>query len=224
MSIVTSYGNNSFELFENKISGYRGDTINIPICVGIDTDTYYYRAHLRRFPNDQQYFVLSIIDNNIVISPNQSQCIEKGNWVTDLEQIDDQGNVTTIQRTIINIIEDITRDTIYPNRRDFIIIQGETWSGLASGVVLNINKEPANLTDSIIEFKIVSEKGDTTALIEKTYALGGIIVSDPLLGEFVIPSFTMTLDSRTEPYYWFIFVELMDGFRKIIAEGYIKVE
>lgn len=56
---------------------YRGDNINIPIEAEL-TEGSIYRAQLRNTPESEQYFTLLIEDNQIKITPEQSENLTEG--------------------------------------------------------------------------------------------------------------------------------------------------
>ena len=200
----------------------QGDTIFIPIEQSINKEENTYRAYLRQTPDSLEYFVLEVDDSNIVITANQSQRLKIGIWYAELEEKTNSGVITTLQRSTVRIIEDYTKDTEYPLRRDFIAIQGDTWNALSAGIVIKINGEYADLTVAIVVFQISTGKGEAS-LIEKTYAGGGILISDPTSGELVVPPFDMTIDRRVKPYYWSLKITLIDNTVKTVAEGYLTV-
>jgi len=220
MSIRTNYGIDILSIYTSEISAIRGDTILIPIMVEIKESSSY-RAHLRQNPNDEEYFVLEV-EEDIVVTPNQSELLTKGTWVAELEQLDAEGDVTTLQRTYIEISEDYTRDSVYPIRRDYVAIKGDTWDKMSSGVIVKIDGELVNLTGSEITFQLLTSAESETPLIEKSYSEGGILVSDPSSGEFVINPFIIDLDPKI--YVWRLIISLVDGYTKTIGIGFITVK
>jgi hypothetical protein len=91
-----------------KIEAYRGDTVMVPIRAQVPNGAVV-RIHMRKTAQSEDFFLLFQSGNFVAIPPQVSaQC--EGGHIFGVEATLANGTVTTLQRTAVTFIADVTRD------------------------------------------------------------------------------------------------------------------
>lgn len=91
-----------------KIEAYRGDTVMVPVRARIPNGAVV-RIHMRKTAQSEDFYLLFQSGNFVVIPPGISaQC--EGSHIFEVEATLADGTVTTLQRTVVTFIADVTRD------------------------------------------------------------------------------------------------------------------
>ena len=91
-----------------KIEAYRGDTVMVPIRARVPNGATV-RIHMRKTAQSEDFFLLFQSGNFVAIpSGISAQC--EGGHIFEIEATLADGTVTTLQRTVVTFIADVTRD------------------------------------------------------------------------------------------------------------------
>lgn len=136
-------------MINSKVKAYRGDTTNIPLLADIP-DNVTTRIHLRQSSESPIFYALELVDTFIVLPSEISSSIS-GTYVLDVEVTDSNNVVTTIQRTEVVIISDITRtngesgEVLPSDLERNKIIATEFWLRLPNNDIVKVNLNTATI-------------------------------------------------------------------------------
>lgn len=94
-------------MINTKLRPMRGDTVLIPIEAKLIVGATY-RCQLRKNAEADEFLVLAIVENNILLPAEQSATLEEDTYLVELEE-NDGGTVSTVQRTVLFVKNDVTR-------------------------------------------------------------------------------------------------------------------
>jgi hypothetical protein len=184
-------------LRNTAIKCVKGDTIIIPIIAILD-NTSTYRAQMRQSGSASTYYALSIENDRIIIPAAQSATMAVGTWYMELEETTSTASVSTVQKTILLVIDDITQDpdlnpdwaeegsykageiqvrTLQIRKPDDTLVNVSTIATNADMAITNANEAAINADTATVNANIASTAANTAAINADTATANANIAS-----------------------------------------------